>query len=319
MDGIEVRLLRQFLVLLAERSVSRAATRLRISQPAASHALARLRKLFDDPLLIRANRGLVATARALELEPEVRRVLVDYDRLVSPVAPFDPARSVRTFVLTAPEFGELTLVPTLVRRLRAEAPNVRIEVHAPDPDRALDMLENGEVDLRIAWLTAPALSLRAMHLFEDRLVVIAHDRHPAVRSGLTLERFITLPHARTLGTSHATTIRVVDEAVSRLGRKLERSFLVQHFLTIPTTLVGTDLIATLPLTQARAFAAQHPLKVLEPPLRLPRIRYGAYWHERSHKDEGHRWLRRMIQDAARSAYPDTRGPRTREAAERSRA
>ena len=82
--------------------------------------------------------------------------VVVYDRLVSPAAPFDPARSVRTFLITAPEFGELTLVPTLFRRLRAEAPNVRVEVHAPNPDRAFDMLESGAIDLRIAWLTAPA-------------------------------------------------------------------------------------------------------------------------------------------------------------------
>ena len=259
----------------------------RHSQPATSHALARLRRLFNDPLL---------------------------------AASFDPPRSERTFVITAPEFGELTLVPTLVRRLRADAPHVRVEVHAPDPERAFDMLESGAIDLRIAWLTAAAPSLRAIQLFEYRLVVIAHDRHPKLRDRLTFDQFVTLPHARTLGTSHATTIRVVDEAVSRLGRKLERSFLVQHFLTIPATLVGTDLIATLPLTQARAFAAQHPLKVHEPPLRLPKIRYGAYWHERSQKEEGHRWLRRVILDAARAAYPEARTARSREsAAERVRA
>ena len=293
----EVRLLRVFLALMGEHSVSKAALRLGMSQPAISHALARLRQLFGDPLLLRSSRWLTPTARALELEKKARRLVEDYDSMVAPVAPFDPASSTRTFVLTAPEFGERMLVPRLFRRLRAEAPHIRVEIRAPNPDRAFEMLESGEVDLRIAWLTRPMPSLSSMQLFQDRMVCIADAAHPTVRGNLSLGQFLTLPRARTLGTNHATTIRVIDEAVARHGRRLERSFLVQNFLTIPPTLAGTDIIATLPLTQARAFAAQYPLQILEPPLRLPRVRYGAYWHERSQKDEGHRWLRRLVQEA----------------------
>jgi DNA-binding transcriptional LysR family regulator len=209
--------------------------------------------------------------------------------------------SARTFVLTAPEFGERMLVPHIFRRLRSEAPNVRVEVRAPNPERAFEMLESGAVDLRIAWLTSPMPSLRSMPLFQDRMVCIADAKHPTVRGMLTFAQFVNLPHARTLGTNHATTIRVIDEALARHGKKLEHSFLVQNFLTIPATLAGTDIIATLPLTQAQVFAAQYPLQLLEPPLRLPRVRYGAYWHERSQKDDGHRWLRQIVQQAAQAS------------------
>ncbi|MFZ4649863.1 MAG: LysR family transcriptional regulator [Rubrivivax sp.] len=298
MDLDQLRLLRAFTVLLAERSVTRAAVRLDLSQPATSHALARLRALFGDPLLMRSAKGLVPTPRALDLEPEVARLVADYDRLVHAGQAFDPATAARTFVITAPEFGERLLVPHLFRTLRAQAPGVRVEVRAPNPDRALEMLESGEIDLRVAWLTRPSPSLRSMPLYQDRLVCIACARHPRVQGRLSLSQFLELPHVRTIGTSHATTIRVIDETLQRSGLRLERSFLVQNFMTIPSTLEGTDLLATLPAIQGRAFAREFALQVLEPPLRLPRIRYGAYWHERSQKDAGHRWLRRMVQEAA---------------------
>lgn len=294
----ELRLMRVFLAVMAERSVSKAAVRVGISQPAASHALARLRRLFGDPLLLRSNHSLSPTDRALDLEKQARRLVDDYDRMVAPVAPFDPAVSVRTFVLTAPELGERMIVPGLFRRIRAEAPNIRVEVRAPNPERSFEMLEAGEIDLRIAWLTRPMPSLRSMQLFQDRIVCIADARHPSVRGPMTIEQFLTLPHIRLLGAPNATTMRVVDEAVASYGRKLERSFLVQNFMSIPPTLVGADVIATLPLSQAQVFATQYSLQILEPPLRLPRMRYGAYWHERSQRDDGHRWLRRLVRAAA---------------------
>jgi len=295
--------LRLFLVLMSERSVSRAAERLGISQPAASHGLARLRVLFDDPLLLRSGNRLAGTPRALELEPEVRRLVGDWERLVAPLRTFDPARDARTFVVTATEYAETLVVPAMLRRLRAGAPNVRIEVRAPDPARASDLLANGELDLRIAWITSPAPSLRAMQLFEDRLVCIVDQGHPSVHGRITLEQFTALPHARTLGTHHTTSIRVVDEAVARLGRRLAQSFLVQHFSTIPAMIVGTDVVATLPRTRAMEFAARYPLQVLDPPLRLPRVRYAAYWHERSHNEPAHRWLRQQLREVAREVQP----------------
>jgi len=293
-----MRLMRTFLVLLQERSVSKAATRLNLSQPATSHALARLRELFADPLLLRSGQGLSATPRALALELEIQKMVSEYDWLVRSGSRFDPATSNRTFVLTAPEFGERMLVPHLFRTLRKLAPGVRVEFQAPDPDRAFEMLESGALDFRIAWLTRPHPTLRSIPLYQDHLVCLACAKHPEIRGVLTLEQFLNLPHARTIGTNHATTIRVIDEAVSKVGGRLSRSFLVQNFMIVPPTLEGSDIIATLPSIQAHAFAQQYKLQVLEPPLRLPRIRYGAYWHERSQHDAGHQWLRQRIKEAA---------------------
>jgi DNA-binding transcriptional LysR family regulator len=303
MDNVDIRLLRAFLVLMQERNVSTAAEHLGISQPAASHALARLRALFDDPLLLRSRAGMVASTRATEFEQGVRELLATYDGLLGLARPFDPAVSAQTFVVSAPEYAERLLLPGLAQRVRRQAPQVRIEVQTPDRDRALELLETGRVDLRVAWLPRPPQSLRSMQLFQDRIVCIAATDHPTVQGSISQEQFLTLPHARPLGTGRTTTGRVIDEAVEQLGGQLNLAFLVQNFLTIPLMMDGTDLIATVPLRLATFLRRQHPLQILEPPLRLPRIRYAAYWHERSQKDPGHRWLRGLLLDSARALEP----------------
>jgi DNA-binding transcriptional LysR family regulator len=299
-DKVDVRLLRTFLALMSERSVSRAAERIGVSQPAMSHALARLRVLFQDPLLLRSRQGMVVTDRAGEIERVVRRLLDEYDKLVGRPEAFEPGSSRRTFVVTAPEYAEHLLMPAIFARLRAEAPNIRILVRKPEAERVHELLESGEVDLRIAWLRAAPTSMRSMPLFQDRIVCIADRDHPSVRGSLSLAQYLSLPHARPYGTGRTTTGRIIDEAVERHGGQLELSFMVQSFMSIPRAIAGTDIIATLPSALATSFGAEHPLQVLESPLHLPRVRYAAYWHERSQKDPGHRWFRAVVAEAGRS-------------------
>jgi DNA-binding transcriptional LysR family regulator len=299
MDNIDVRLLRIFLVLMAEKNVSNAAAQLGISQPAASHALARLRELFQDPLLLRSRGGMVASDRAASFEAGVRGLLQGYDELIYKTKPFDPATSVHTFVLSAPEYAESLLLPAMARSLRNQAPHVRVEVRAPDRDRAQDLLESGKIDMRIAWLPKAPPSLRSMHLFQDRIVCIADQAHPTIRGSLSLEAYLNATHVRPLGTGRTTTGHVIDDAIERLGRKLNLAFLVQNFLTIPVIMQGTDIIATVPLRLAKILQQQYPLQILEPPMRLPKVSYAAYWHERSQKDPAHRWLRSVVLEAAR--------------------
>lgn len=306
-DNLDVRLLRSFLALMAEGNVSRASDRLGISQPAMSQTLARLRGVFGDPLLLRSRGRMVPTDRAREIEISVRAIIAEYDRMLAPPDEFDPASSTRRFVLTAPEYAEHLLMPELLARLREEAPKVRVEVRAPQPDRVADLLESGEVDLRIAWLLSPPVALRSMSLFQDRIVLLARRNHPEIRGSLALQQLLELPHVRPFGTGRPTSARVLDEALAREGCKLDRTFLVQNFLTIPLILARTDMISTLPRMLALPFARQHNLQVLEPPLRLPRVRYAAYWHERSQKDIGHRWLRGLLLQAARSVGASAAG------------
>lgn len=299
MHTVDIRQLRVLVTLMAEANVSRASDRLGVSQPSLSQTLARLRTAFGDPLLIRSGRGMVPTDRAREIERSARTLLADYDRLVAPPDPFDPASSARRFVLTAPEYAEHLLMPSLLARLRADAPGVRIEVRAPHPERAVELLESGEVDVRIAWLLSPPGTLRSMTLFQDRLVCLASRPHARGRGALLLAEFLRSAHVRAHSTARPTSARVLDDALERVGAKID-TFLVQNFLTIPSILAGTDMLATLPARLAETFTAQHSLQVLELPVRVPRIRYAAYWHERSHRDAGHRWLRDQLRASART-------------------
>lgn len=303
MSNIDIRLLRTLLVLIKEGSVSRAAEHLRISQPAASHALSRLRNLFDDPLLVRSRIGMVPTERAKEIECHVQRLLHEYDALTGCVQPFDPLQTQRKFVISAPEYAEHLLMPPLLRYLRIHAPNIRIEVCAPDPGRSYQLLESGEVDLRIAWVPKPPLSLRSLHLFDDRAVCIADCEHPTVRGSLSLAQFLHYPHARPSGIGRAALGLIIDEAVERLGKELAPPFLMQNFLSTPHSIMGSDVLAIMPFALASRFAEKIPIQILELPLRLPKMKYHAYWHERSHKDTAHQWLRGVVSNAVRSLPP----------------
>jgi DNA-binding transcriptional LysR family regulator len=296
-DGFE--LLRAFCVLMSERNVSRAAERLNLSQPAMSHALARLRKLFQDPLLSRSRGGMTATERAVAIEPHIKAILREFDAVVAAPEKFDPRKASRTFVLTATEYSEFVLLPALMARIRAEAPGIRIEIRAPDQNRMLDWLEAGEVDLRIAWVRDPIGSLRSRTLFQDSLVCIAREHHPKVGDSLTLSQFLSLPHVRPQVIGRATTAQVIDEAVAARGGKIWIGLALQNYLTIPQIVATSDFIATLPRRLVDALAPRLPIKLLEPPFRVPKMRYAAFWHDRSHTDAGHQWLRRVIAETAK--------------------
>lgn len=308
MDSSEIKLLRALAIFLRERSVSRAGEVLHLSQPAASHILTRLRKLFGDPLLLRSRNGMVATERALAIGPAVARMLAEYDRLTRPAVAFDHTVSERTFHVSAPEFAESMLIPHLLRMMRSTAPNVRVNVHAPPGERALELMESGELDIRIAWLIpAPVASLRSVRLFNDRLVCIADRNHAALRGGMTVDLFASLPNLRTIGYSQTTTGRAIERAIARHGKKAVPPQIVQTFATMLRSIPGTDLIAIVPRLIVQELARRNLLKIHEPPIALPTVRYTAYWHERNQHDAGHRWFRALIAEAARTLREEGRG------------
>lgn len=299
MNNQDIRLLRIFLTIFQVQNLSRAAEQLDMSQPSVSHSLAKLRVLFQDPLLIRTRGGMLPTRRAEQLAKSVQKLLLDYAELIMPIDEFDPATSQRQFIMTAPEHAEHMLSPILLSTLRREAPCVRLDVRAPQPDRAQEWLESGEIDLRIAWLLKPQMSLRSIELFQDRMVYIADKDHPDIRGHLSLQQFLRFPHVRAQNANRNTTNRVIDDAIEKLGKEPIFTLQLQNFMTMPAALIGTDIIAPVPLGIAERFMKSHDLQILEPPIKLPRMRYCAYWHERNHHDEGHRWFRSKVLAAAR--------------------
>ena len=293
-DTIDLRLLRCFDALMVDRSVSRAAQRMNISQPAMSIALGRLRRAFDDPLLIRGHGEMVPTSRALALVETVHAVLEGMGKLTSAAAPFDPHTASLQFTLTAPGYIGHVLLPRLMRQLEKTAPGVRIEVRAANRERATEWLENGEIDFRLGWIREPPAGLRFKTLYRDRLVCLARKDHPLIPRKLTAELFCELPHVRTMVHRQSDSGQVIDHAVEALGKRLDITVLVQEVLTVPYIVASSNLIAAISARLARPFASQLPLKVYPLPLDLPEQSIALYWHERTHRSAPHQWFRDLM-------------------------
>ena len=293
--NVDLNLLVALDALLAERSVSRAAVRLRLSQPAASALLARLRELFGDPLLLRSARGMLPTPRALELLGPVKRVLDEIDALVQPRSAFDPASALHSFTLSASDYVEYALLPTLVDYLERKAPGVRLAVRPLDVQTVATQMESGEVDLCITGLQNAPAGLHTQPLYIERMVSVVRRNHPGIGARLTLEKFCSLEHILVSVRGSSFSARI-DEALAALGRKRRVRLAVPHFLLVPEIVARSDMISALPERLARGYARK--LRILEPPLDIPGFTVGQIWHERNQREPAQQWLRKLLLELA---------------------
>jgi DNA-binding transcriptional LysR family regulator len=283
-----------------ERSVSRAATRLRTSQPTMSRLLGRLRLFFADPLLVWAGGHMVPTPRALALETEVRHVVETMMRLSSPDQSFDPSVSEAKIVLTAAGYLENIFLADVMKQVAVKAPAISIEVRAPNRMQDMQALERGEIDFIVGWTVTAAPSLRSRVLFADRLICIARAGHPKLRDDrLTYEKYLQLPQIQYDVPGRTTTGILLEQRLAQDGSGPVVKFRVHNSLTVGEVVANSDLIATVPNKFAMRFLKQYPLKILELPVRLPQMQNRAYWHERMQSDPRSRWFRRLLADAAK--------------------
>jgi DNA-binding transcriptional LysR family regulator len=296
-EGLDLTLLRTFDALLAEHHVTRAAQRLRITQSAASHGLARLRRAFGDPLFVRGPRGVVPTERAVALGPEVRALLARVEALTRSPGPFDPRALERTFTMAGADFMEILVLPPLVRRLAKEAPRVGLAsrpiVADPEPG-----LESGALDAAIGVFRALSPRLVQRKLFDERFVCMLRRGHPALRKPLTLERFAALEHV--LVSPRGSGGGAVDDALAERGLVRRIAVRTASFLAAPLVVESTDLVVTLPSRVAEVMARGRPLVLVPPPTKLEGFAVSLVFHERSKGDVAHAWLRERIADVAAS-------------------
>lgn len=298
--GLDFALLRCFLTLMSERSVTKSALRLGLSQPAVSHALGRLRRLFDDPLLLKGHGHMTPTARALELESEVQALLAGAERLVSRPAEFVPATTRSRFVVMTPEFVEYLLAPPLIAQIEAHAPGTDIAFRTSDPEHAPDWFESGEIDIRLGWLPNPPPLLRVKLLFRDPLVCIARRNHPLLKNRINTAQYLDAAHVRVERPRTRVSTGAVDAAVTALGGRLRIALQVQNAFALVNAVAQSNLISTVPERMARIMASHHPLQILPLPLDVPDVRIAMYWHERTHKQPAHRWFRQLLAETARA-------------------
>ena len=292
-------LLHALLTLLDEASVTRAAQRLNLSQPATSLVLKQLRQIFGDPLLVRGQGGMVLTERAEMLRRSAGQALAELDALLVPPDDFDPSESRQTFTIAMPDHILPLMFNGILREFRRRAPLARLAIRALGPEYDFEgALANGTADLVISNWPTPPPHLRISVLFEDHFVCLVDADHPFTRRAPSREDYLAASHVAP--SDYAILHRgVVETHLSSLRLTRERRVVTSYFSMAPYLLPGTDLIFTVTRHYAEHFAEILPLTIIDSPIDYPAIRFYQLWHERAQHSATHRWLRTLVGDMRR--------------------
>lgn len=304
---LDLNLLPILVALADQRSVTLAARALGISQPAASTALAKLRAFFGDPLFVRTPKGMEPTPRAAALIGPARTALdgLRADLLAPPV--FDAATSRTRFTIALSDIGEMVFLPRLLERLGERAPLASLRSVTGSPSDTEQGLESGDIDLAVGYF--PDLSKSSFlqqRLFTHYFVCLLRADHPISAHRLSLEQFLSLGHAvvRAEGRSQELFERYLEK------QRIQRRAVLEtpHFMSLPFILARTDLLATVPHAVGVSFSHSHAnIRIVEPPLALPKFDLKQHWHQRFTHDPRHRWLRRLIAELFNDEADEWRG------------
>ena len=290
--AVDLNLLKALDALLQERSVTRAAARLSLTQPTISAALARLRVLFHDELLVRTGRTMRPTPFAESLAPRVRDLLVELEDLVASHAIFEPARDEHTFRVLATDYSAFIVIQPLLQALTGEAPHVRLELQSRDIAEHADHLQRSDIDLAVVpERFSRRTGLPTEPLFSDRFVAVARRMNDAVRDRLTFAQLARLPY---LTYSLGPLDFMVDALLQELGHGQRADTIVESFIVGALMIKGTRQVTFVQHRLAAALAEVAELQILEPPCEIPPIIETLTWHPRSTYDPAHRWLRRRL-------------------------
>lgn len=292
LNELDLNLLVALRALLRERSVTQAARRLGITQPAMSHKLRRLREELADPLFVPAGRGLAPTPRALAIESPLNEALEALERAVQREE-FDPASAQRTFRVGTSDYGEAKVLPVAVRRIQRAAPGISIQTHPVGPNVGT-ALERGELHIAIGAGMPTPKGAKRVTLLEEGFVVLARRGHPHLANGLDLATYAKCDHVVVAPRGAPGTF--VDAALTRMGKARRIVARVRSFLSAPFVVATSEALLTAPSGLAALLAESLDLDVYEPPLPLAPVPIWMIWHPRFHDDPGHRWLRQMAVD-----------------------
>jgi len=286
----DLNLLKTFDVLLEERNVSRAAERLALTQPTVSGMLSRLREMFDDPLFIRTQHGMLPTPRAEDLGPRVSRLLADANALLASER-FDPWTSERTITISVNDYMQSCLIVPFVRVLREEAPRMRLVIRHLEVVDLRPMLERGQIDMAITIPEFSDPTLQVQALYEEEYVAVVREDHPIGRGRISVDRFLSFDHV-VVSPSDGALVGPADAALAQLGRERRVALSVPSFLVLKEILETDDLIAFVP----RRLIGRHParLRQIRAPVEIPGFSVIAAWHNRTHRDPSLQWVRERL-------------------------
>jgi Transcriptional regulator len=290
---LDLNLLKTLDALLDERSVTRAAARLSLTQPAVSGMLNRLRDYFDDPLFIRVPHGIVPTTRAEELAAPVKRILADINVLLQPVA-FDPLTANLTFTIAATDYALRAVVVPFIAALKTQAPGIRVRVVPVTPGSLVSQLEQGNIDVALITPHTTPDELHSRALYDERYVCMMRADHPNAGEPMTLDRFCALEHV--LVSYEGDGFRgVTDSALEKIGRTRHVGLSVSSFLVLPDVLAISDMIAVVPERMAENRSGMF---VCDVPVAVPGFTKSMAWHGRNHRDRAKVWLREILLTAS---------------------
>jgi DNA-binding transcriptional LysR family regulator len=294
---IDMNLFRVFDAVMTERHVGRAADRIGRSQPAVSNAIRRLRDVFRDPLFVRASDGMRPTARAEEIWREIAPALTTLLTAAHDKR-FDPREVDGVLTIACTDFEASLLLEPVTRALSEQAPSVKLVLLPGGAGRAEVLLHSGQADVSMGYLPTPPSTIRSVHLFDDSFAVWMRKTHPLRRKGLTLERYCNASHVLVSPMGHRKGF--VDDLLSQEDRNRNVNVVVNHFHLVPMLLLQSDRIAT---TSERLLKALDPTGLLyaaTPPLPIPAVPIGLYWHQRTDVDRRLQWCRNVLIDICRT-------------------
>jgi DNA-binding transcriptional LysR family regulator len=288
-----LNLLASFQALIEERSITKAATRMFLSQPAMSRVLDKLQEMFEDRLLVRTRRGFEPTRRALEIYDQLERVLPAIEELLRG-RKFDPNEAKDYFRVAVTDHVALALLPPLMKKIAREAPGVRIEISAWD-DTSFRKLETNALDL-VIWVNEAPSPLRSEELYRDRSVCVISKTHPLGKRALTAKRYMALEHLviSLIGTHQGA----LERALAQLGYRRNARLSIPFFAAAIPIIETTNMAATLPSRLAKRFSANAKIRVVPISIKLPEISYIQVWHPRNDAEPAHLWLRGLIKSVS---------------------
>ena len=303
---IDLNLMVYLNTLLKERSVSRAADKLGITQPARSNALRRLRDLLGDPILVRTSAGMAPTERANAMQPLVVEALSRAELALQPVESFDASTSVRTFRIMASDYIETTLLAPLVGRLNEIAPGVSLDILTPS-DGSFSDLERGDIDMAINRFDHLPDSFHQKSVWRDNFSCLLGSEHPA-KNQLTMESYLESHHiwvsktgigvSTGMSPKHSQKLGWVDEALADMGHKRQISIFTRHYQVSNYLVQSKKLIATLPTRVAMLWRNTEGIEITKPPFPIVPIEIKMAWSPVLHHNTAHKWLRDEISEIA---------------------
>ncbi len=298
MDPIEtlhhknLNLLPTLLAIAEDLNLSRTAKRLRLTQPALSHSLQKLRTEFNDPLFVRSSNGLAATSRCLELIKYTRNVLENASGLYNLATP-EISKIERTITIASTTYFEQRIISALLKRAAKDVPRVRFDFRPLSGEFPKRELESGEYDIAVAaYFRNLPDGMRQRIIATDDFVCVTRKKHPYINAKKRIESYLTFQHLAIAVPPGSE--QPIDLALRSKRLKRDVTLSISNFLTPPNALLASDLILTCPTTLAESYVKHHPLTVSECPMQLERLQVQAIWHERFHHDPLHNWLRESL-------------------------